>query len=67
LKLILINQSSIRSRSVSLGIIESLLAAVILKESSDNVRAKDERDGGGGVGNPRPQPTNPRRKTTTRK
>jgi len=52
---------------MSLGLIESFFAATILRETHDNVWDKDKRDDGGGVGNPRPQPTNPRRKTTTRK
>jgi hypothetical protein len=43
---VLINQSSIRSRLVSLGLMESLFAAVILKETNDNVLTKEKRDDG---------------------
>jgi len=52
---------------MSLGIMESLFAATILKEINDNVWARDKRENGWDVGNPRPQSPNPIRKTPTRK
>ena len=52
---------------MSLGLMESLFAAAILKEINDNVWTRDKRENDWGVGNPRPQSPNPRRKMTTRK
>ena len=43
MRVVFINQSSVRPRSVLLGLMESLLAAEILKEQLDNVRARDKR------------------------
>ena len=37
LRVVFINQSNIRSRSMSLGLMESIFEAEILKESNDNV------------------------------
>jgi hypothetical protein len=46
---------------------ESLLQQQSLKETNDNMWTKDKRENGCGVGNPRLQSSNPRRKTATRK
>ena len=40
---VFINQSNARPRSMSLGLMESLLAAKILKKSNDNVRDRDKK------------------------